>query len=75
MGGEKIFIPKRPGEPNNTFADIRKIKKCLNWLPKVNIKRGIEILKKNINDWKDAPIWTKEKIDIATKGWFKYLKK
>ena len=75
LGGKKIFIAKRPGEPNNTFADIKKIKKSLNWLPKVNIEQGIEILKKNINDWQDAPVWTRDKIKIATKVWFKYLKK
>ena len=75
LGGKKIFIAKRPGEPNNTFADIKKIKKSLNWLPKVNIEQGIEILKKNINDWQDAPVWTRDKIEIATKVWFKYLKK
>ena len=27
LGGKKINIPKRPGEPNITFADIKKIKK------------------------------------------------
>ena len=75
LRGNKIYIPKRPGEPNNTFADIRKIQKYLNWSPKINIEKGIEILKKNINDWKYAPVWTKDKIDVATKGWFKYLKK
>ena len=75
LGGKKIFIAKRPGEPNNTFADIKKIKKSLNWSPKINIEQGIEILKKNINDWQDAPVWTRDKIEIATKVWFKYLKK
>ena len=28
----------------------------------------------HIDDWNDAPIWTKNKIHIATKSWFKYLK-
>ena len=27
LGGKKIYIPKRPGEPDCTFADIKKIKK------------------------------------------------
>ena len=27
LGGKKINIPKRPGEPNITFADIKKLKK------------------------------------------------
>ena len=31
-------------------------------------------MKKNIQYWKDAPLWTKTKIKIATKDWFKYLK-
>ena len=75
LGGKKIYIPKRPGEPNCTFADIKKINKYLNWSPKVNIEKGIKILKENINYWKDAPVWTKDKINIATKEWFKYLKK
>ena len=74
LGGKKIFIAKRPGEPNNTFADIKKIKKYLKWTPKVNIDKGIKLLLKNIDDWKDAPVWTKNKIHIATKSWFKYLK-
>ena len=42
LGGKKIFIAKRPGEPNNTFADIKKIKKSLNWLPKVNIGKELK---------------------------------
>jgi len=74
LKGKKIFIPKRPGEPDKTFADIKKIKKYLKWTPKVNIDKGIKLLLKNINDWKNAPAWTKNKIHIATKSWFKYLK-
>jgi UDP-glucose 4-epimerase len=27
----------------------------------------------NIDYWKNAPLWDKEKIGIATKTWFKYL--
>ena len=75
LGGKKIYIPKRPGEPDCTFADIKKIKKYLNWSPKISIEKGIKIIKENINYWKNAPIWTKDKIKIATKSWFKYLKK
>ena len=28
----------------------------------------------NIDDWKNAPLWTPNKIKKATKSWFKYLK-
>ncbi len=29
----------------------------------------------NIDYWKKAPVWTKEKIMKATKDWFRYLSK
>ena len=73
LGGEKVYIPKRPGEPDKTFADIKKIKKVLNWKPSYSLKEGIKILIDNIDYWKDAPLWTPKKIDKATKAWFKYL--
>tara|TARA_X000000368_G_C23015852_1_gene705660 strand:+ start:595 stop:1578 length:984 start_codon:yes stop_codon:yes gene_type:complete len=75
LGGRKVFIPKRPGEPDVTFADIRKIKKEVNWKPRISIEKGVNIILKSINDWKDAPVWTPEKIKKATKKWFFYLKK
>ncbi len=31
------------------------------------------MLLKNINNWKDAPVWTPKKIQKATKVWFKLL--
>ena len=43
LGGEKVYIPKRPGEPDCTFADIHKIQKELGWKPQVTIEKGIEI--------------------------------
>ena len=75
LGGRKVFIPKRPGEPDVTFADIKKIKKEVNWKPKISIEKGVNIILKSINNWKDAPVWTPEKIKKATKKWFFYLKK
>ena len=74
LGGQKIHIPKRPGEPERSQADIRKIKKFLKWKPKVNIDKGIKIMVENINDWKSAPIWTPSKIEKKTKIWFKFLR-
>jgi UDP-glucose 4-epimerase len=69
-----IHIPKRPGEPFQTFANISKIKKELKWNPKIVFKHGIKELLDNISHWKKAPLWDKEKIKKATKDWFKYLK-
>ncbi len=68
-----VYIPKRPGEPDKTWADIRKAKKYLKWEPKVSLDQGVKIILKNINLWKDAPVWTSKKIKNSTKNWFKYL--
>jgi len=75
LGGKnKINIPKRPGEPDCTYADINKIKKELKWKPKINIEKGVKFLLKDLDYWKEAPIWTVRKIEKATQDWFKYLK-
>lgn len=74
IGGKKINIPKRPGEPDITFADTTKIKKLLNWSPKVNFEDGVREMLRNINLWKDAPVWDKNSINTATEAWFKFLK-
>lgn len=74
LGGKKIYIKKRPGEPECTFADIRRIKRKLKWKPKIKIEKGIKLLISNINYWKKAPVWTPNMIQKATRDWFKYLK-
>ena len=74
LGGKKIFIKKRPGEPECTFAKISKIKRILKWKPKIDIKEGINKLLLDIDYWRKAPVWTPKKINNATKIWFKYLK-
>ena len=71
--GEKVYIPKRPGEPDCTFADISKIKRLLGWKPEVAFEQGVKILLENIDYWAEAPVWTPEKIKKATKEWFRYL--
>ncbi len=75
LGGKTVHIPKRPGEPDKSQASIKKISTSLNWKPKIKIEEGISIMKKNINDWKTAPIWTPNKIKVETKAWFDFLKK
>lgn len=73
MGGAVTYIPKRPGEPDCTFADISKIRHMLRWEPRVKFEDGVQELLKHIALWKDAPLWTPEKISEATEDWFKYL--
>ena len=74
LKGDRVRIPKRPGEPNITFASINKIKKRLNWHPKVKIEQGIKFLLNEIDYWEKAPLWTPKNIKLATRSWFKYLK-
>ena len=73
VGGLTVSIPKRPGEPDCTFADISKIKNELGWQPKVSVEEGMKLLLKNTKHWERAPVWDPESIAIATKDWFKYL--
>ncbi len=75
LGGDVVHLPKRPGEPDRTFADITRIKKMLNWEAKVTFEQGVKIMLENINYWKESPVWTSEKINEATKEWFQYLSK
>lgn len=72
---KRVRIPKRPGEPDRSLANIRKIKKDLNWRPTIQIEKGVKNLLNNIDYWKSAPVWTPAKIGKVTKSWFKLLKK
>ncbi len=73
LQGEVVFIPKRPGEPEITHADITKAKNLLNWQPEISLEDGIKLVLKEIEYWQEAPLWTPEKIEIETQSWFKYL--
>jgi len=75
LGGPVTYIPKRPGEPDRTYADISKIKKYLSWKPKISLEEGVNVLLDNIDYWRQAPVWTPKKIKGATRDWFKYLSK
>ena len=74
IGGNVTYIPKRPGEPDITWANISKIMKDAKWKPKISFDIGVKKMLKNINDWKDAPLWDVDSINDATKTWFKFMK-
>ena len=73
LGGEKIRIPKRPGEPDSTWADISRITSELDWRPQVSFEEGVGKVLADIDYWRSAPLWDPESIDKATKTWFQYL--
>jgi UDP-glucose 4-epimerase len=68
-----VHIPKRPGEPDCTFADTRRIREELGWESHVPIEKGVQNMLKAIDYWREAPVWTPETIAEATKDWFTYL--
>lgn len=70
---ELVFVPKRPGEPDQTFADISKIQKHIGWKPLIDLEQGIARILESSAEWANAPVWTPEKISRATSDWFKYL--
>lgn len=73
IGGDRIYIPKRPGEPYVTHANISKAQRMLSYKPKVKFKEGVQRTLENIDYWKDAPVWTAETIQKVTGSWFKNL--
>jgi UDP-glucose 4-epimerase len=68
-----VHIPKRPGEPDCTWADISKIRRELGWEPKVSFAEGVRLMRDNIDYWRDAPVWTASRIAEATSDWFRFL--
>jgi UDP-glucose 4-epimerase len=68
-----VSLPDRPGEPRITHADTSRISDLLHWFPQINFKEGVAIMLKHLDSYKDAPVWTPEKIQEATKVWFEKL--
>jgi UDP-glucose 4-epimerase len=74
LGAKDIaFLPERPGEPNITCAYIDKIKRQLDWKPKMSIQDGVKELLDNIESYRDAKVWEFDTIAKATKSWFEAL--
>lgn len=73
LGGEVVHIPKRPGEPDCTFADVRKIQRVVGWKAKVPFEEGVGNMLKHLDDWRDAPVWDSDSIKRVTESWFRYL--
>ncbi|TLY39856.1 MAG: NAD-dependent epimerase/dehydratase family protein [Nitrospirae bacterium] len=73
LGGDVVYLPKRPSEPDCTWADIGKITRDLGWAPKVSFEEGVRHILAHIDYWCDAPLWNPQSIAEATKTWFQYL--
>lgn len=75
LGGEKVFIPKRPGEPDVTWADIGKIQRELGWKPVVSFEEGVARVVAAIDYWREAPLWDPQSIAGATEKWFRFMQR
>ena len=73
LGGPVVHIPRRPGEPDSTFADVTRIRQRIGWQAKVPLEEGVKVMLDNIQLWKDAPVWDERSIATATKEWFAHL--
>lgn len=73
LGGPVVHIPKRPGEPDCTFADVSKIRSRLGWKAKTSFEDGVKRMLDTLPDWADAPLWDPNSIGKATETWFRYL--
>lgn len=73
LGGEIVRLPKRPGEPDCTWADTSKIRAELGWEPNVSFEEGVAVMVGQIERWRDAPLWDPESIAEATRTWFEAL--
>lgn len=73
LDGPVVHIPKRPGEPDATWADPRAINRDLDWRPTVSFEEGVATVVENIDYWADAPLWDVESISRATRPWFDLL--
>jgi UDP-glucose 4-epimerase len=73
LGGTVTYVPKRPGEPDCTWADIGKITRELGWKPKVRFEEGVSRILREIDYWREAPLWDPASIATATKTWFDFM--
>jgi UDP-glucose 4-epimerase len=73
LGGDVVYLPKRPGEPDVTWADIGKIRAGLGWEPRVSFEEGVKRILTDIDYWRDAPLWDPDSIAEATRLWFTTL--
>ncbi len=73
LQGPVVHLPKRPGEPDVTWADTTAIRRDLGWEPQVSFEEGVSRVVANIDYWAEAPLWDEQSIGEATASWFQLL--
>lgn len=73
LGGPVVNLPKRPGEPDVTWADTTAMQRDLQWVPQISFEEGVTRVLANIEFWAEAPLWDEASIASATASWFDML--
>lgn len=73
LGGDVVHVPKRPGEPDCTWAQTTKLRRELGWEPQVSFEDGVALMLRDLERWRHAPLWDPASIHEATKTWFTTL--
>ena len=73
LNGPLVNLPKRPGEPDVTWADTTAIRRDLEWVPQISFEEGVGRVLANIDYWAEAPLWDEASIASATASWFEML--
>lgn len=73
LGGPVVYVPRRPAEPQVTWADTTKIRRDLGWRPQIGFEDGVNRMLVDIEKWRDAPLWDPDSIAKATQAWFQFL--
>lgn len=73
IGGPRVHIPKRGGEPNSLYCDNSKLQ-ALGWKPKIGIEQGLEKMMENLDYWKGERVFTVDGIQEETRAWTARLK-
>jgi UDP-glucose 4-epimerase len=66
LGGPVVHLPKRPGEPDRSWADVSRAKKLLGWSPKVPFEDGVAMMLARLEDWRAAQAMDAEDVALAT---------
>lgn len=73
LDGPVVHLPKRPSEPDVTWADRTSIQRDLEWVPQISFEEGVSRVLANIEYWAEAPLWDEASIAAATASWFEML--